>query len=72
MHKLWYWFTMFAVPLEGEGEMRAQLAEKLPFQVLDELPLFSRAGDVAMTPVRRYGDLLKVVHHYLDMIVPRF
>ena len=76
VRKLRCWFTMFGVPSESEGEKRAQLAEELPFQVLvDELPLFNRAGDIIMTPVMRYGDLLKfaygdllkVVLHYLDM-----
>ena len=63
VRKLRCWFTMFGVPSESEGEKRAQLAEELPFQVLvDELPLFNRAGDIIMTPVMRYGDLMKFAY----------
>ena len=52
--------------LESEATLRNQVAEELPFTLLEEVPMLDRSGNATLALVVRFPELTQMILHYLD------
>ena len=68
LRKLRKWLRAFGVDLESEKDMRKQLSEEIPFDIVCEnIPLLSKAHEMQLRPMVAITDLHQVIMYYLEM-----
>ena len=67
LRKLRRYMKEFGIKIESESTMRKQITDELPFPLISqEVPLL-RNGEMVLSPVVRFENLVDVVLHYLDL-----